>query len=172
MKQKESNRSAKIISVLRSMNDTAQKTIEILERIKLSLNRQKKTIVVCYGDELADINFKNLNGTKTRIELLPNGKIEPYKKELWKADTIRLFSKTKTNRPTVLVSQGGLARAQNFWTRRSVVQILIFLGNLKKTSTADFITKNVKNNSSAEFIEKNLKTISTVDFIEKQNFHC
>jgi len=41
-----------------------------------------------------NLNFKNLNGTKTRIELLPNGKIEPYKKELWKADTIRLFSKT------------------------------------------------------------------------------
>jgi hypothetical protein len=39
MKQKESNRSAKIISVLRSMNDTAQKTIEILERIETKLEK-------------------------------------------------------------------------------------------------------------------------------------
>ena len=28
--------------------------------------------------------FTNTNGTKTRIELLPNGKLVPYKKELWK----------------------------------------------------------------------------------------
>lgn len=34
--------------------------IEILERIKLNLIRQKKPLVVCYGDELADINFKKL----------------------------------------------------------------------------------------------------------------
>lgn len=39
MKQKESNRSAKIISILRSMDDTAQKTIEILERIEAKLEK-------------------------------------------------------------------------------------------------------------------------------------
>ena len=31
-----------------------------------------------------DKNFINTDGTKTRIELLPNGKLVPYKKELWK----------------------------------------------------------------------------------------
>tara|TARA_B100001121_G_scaffold116483_1_gene102518 strand:- start:13728 stop:15338 length:1611 start_codon:yes stop_codon:yes gene_type:complete len=37
--------------------------------------------------------FTNINGTKTRIELLPNGKLVPYKKELWKKSTINLFKK-------------------------------------------------------------------------------
>ncbi len=39
-----------------------------------------------------DNNFKNTDGTKTRIELLPSGRVVPYKKELWKASTIKLFS--------------------------------------------------------------------------------
>jgi len=37
--------------------------------------------------------FTNTNGTKTRIELLPNGKLVPYKKELWKKSTMNLFKK-------------------------------------------------------------------------------
>ena len=38
-------------------------------------------------------NFINTDGTKTRIELLPSGRIVPYKKELWKKSTITLFKK-------------------------------------------------------------------------------
>ena len=40
-----------------------------------------------------DKNFINTDGTKTRIELLPNGKLVPYKKELWKKRTMNLFKK-------------------------------------------------------------------------------
>ena len=40
-----------------------------------------------------DKNFINTDGTKTRIELLPNGKLVPYKKELWKKSTVNLFKK-------------------------------------------------------------------------------
>ena len=40
-----------------------------------------------------DKTFKNKDGSKTRIELLLNGKIIEYKKELWKEETLELFSK-------------------------------------------------------------------------------
>ena len=36
--------------------------------------------------------FKNTNGTKTRIQLLSNNKVIPYKKDLWKSETLQLFS--------------------------------------------------------------------------------
>ena len=36
--------------------------------------------------------FKNTNGTKTRIELTSNNKVIPYKKDLWKSETLQLFS--------------------------------------------------------------------------------
>ena len=36
--------------------------------------------------------FTNTNGTKTRIQLLDNNKVIPYKKDLWKSETLQLFS--------------------------------------------------------------------------------
>ena len=39
--------------------------------------------------------FTNTNGTKTRIELLPNGKLVPYKKELWKSNRKRDYATFK-----------------------------------------------------------------------------
>ena len=40
-----------------------------------------------------DKKFENRDGSKTRIELLPSGRIVPYKKELWKKSTMTLFKK-------------------------------------------------------------------------------
>ena len=35
-----------------------------------------------------DKKFVNTDGSKTRIELLPSGRLVPYKKELWKTRCI------------------------------------------------------------------------------------
>ncbi len=43
--------------------------------------------------EINNKKFENTDGSKTRIELLPSGRLVPYKKELWKKSTMTLFKK-------------------------------------------------------------------------------
>ena len=43
--------------------------------------------------EIDNKKFENTDGSKTRIELLPSGRLVPYKKELWKKNTLNLFTK-------------------------------------------------------------------------------
>ena len=87
--------------------------------------------------------FENTDGTKTRIELLPSGKVVPYKKELWKASTIKLFSnitkkkygkmQTKKKAPKKVAKNKTVKKALT--KRKSVLKDLKTISRLRSYSS-------------------------------------
>ena len=92
-----------------------------------------------------DKTFKNKDGSKTRIELLLNGKIIEYKKELWKEETLELFSKINERWYGKMYTQKKILKELKNKTKKK---------NTKKKTTIILKRKTLKKKS-----EKN-KTIS------------
>ena len=61
-----------------------------------------------------DNKFENIDGSKTRIELLPSGRLVPYKKELWKKRTMALFKKVTQKKFGKMQTKKKAPKKQNY----------------------------------------------------------
>jgi len=103
--------------------------------------------------------FKNTNGTKTRIQILSNNKVIPYKKDLWKSETLQLFS-------TVSIKKYGKMHTRKKNPKKIIKNKTVKKKSVKKKPASPKSPSyspthpTIKKNKTRKSVIKKIKTLS------------